>query len=76
MNIHGYKKDYSTQLANDEGVWKGFSAKLGEGSVNWSKVNGALAEVGYSGWGSAEVSGGDRTRLAEISERMDNLYAA
>ena len=69
-------KDYSTQLANDEGVWKGFSAKLGEGSVNWSKVNGALAEVGYSGWGSAEVSGGDRTRLAEISERMDNLYAA
>ncbi len=69
-------KDYSTKLANDEGVWEGFKAKLGDGSVNWGKVNEALAEVGYSGWGSAEVSGGDRTRLADISERMDNLYAA
>jgi len=69
-------KDYSTDFANERGVWKGFEAKLGEGSVDWSAVNKALSEVGYSGWGSAEVKGGDRERLADISSRMDTLYAA
>lgn len=69
-------KDYSRELANDKGVWKGFEAKLGDGSVNWTAVNEALQEVGYSGWGSAEVSGGDRERLADISSRMDRLYSA
>jgi len=34
-----------------------------------------LAEIGYSGWGSAEVPGGDRNRLKEISMRMDRIYA-
>ncbi len=68
-------KDYSREKANEEGVWKGFETRLGEGSVDWAKVNEALADVGYNGWGSAEVSGGDRNRLSEISGRMDTIYA-
>jgi len=68
-------KDYSRKKATDEGIWKGFNAELGEGDVNWATVNKALAEIGYSGWGSAEVNGGDRVRLKEISDRMDRLYA-
>lgn len=67
-------KDYSRKKQSDEGIWKGFQVKLGEGSVNWTKVNEALAEVGYNGWGSAEVRGGDQERLQEISKRMDQLY--
>ena len=69
-------KDYSRKKMNEEGIWQGFKVKLGEGSVDWKAVNRALQEVGYQGWGSAEVSGGDRERLQEISERMDRLYAA
>ncbi len=69
-------KDYSREKANKEGVWEGFKVKLGEGSVNWGRVNQALTEIGYDGWGSAEVSGGDRKRLEEISVRMNDLYAA
>ncbi len=69
-------KDYSRKKQTDEGIWEGFKVKLGDGDSNWSAVNKALAEVGYQGWGSAEVSGGDRVRLKEISERMDRLYAA
>ena len=68
-------KDYSRELANDQGVWKGFQAKLGEGSVDWSAVNSSLRDIGYRGWGSAEVRGGDRDRLSEISSRMDMLYS-
>jgi hexulose-6-phosphate isomerase len=69
-------KDYSRKLANDQGVWKGFDAELGDGDVNWSAVNKALGEIGYHGWGSAEVNGGDRVRLKEVKERMDRCYAA
>ena len=48
--------------------------KLGDGDSDWALVNQALKEVGYTGWGSAEVPGGDRERLQEISQRMDNIY--
>lgn len=68
-------KDYSRKKQSEEGIWKGFKTKLGEGSVDWAAVNLALKEVGYKGWGSAEVAGGDRVRLKEISERMDQLYS-
>jgi hexulose-6-phosphate isomerase len=68
-------KDYSRDKQQNEGIWKGFSVKLGEGDADWTSVNNALREVGYSGWGSAEVAGGNRERLQEISERMDTLYA-
>lgn len=68
-------KDYSRKKASDEGIWKGFDAELGEGDANWAAVNKALKEVGYQGWGSAEVNGGDRVRLKEISDRMDRCYA-
>lgn len=68
-------KDYSRKKQVDEGIWEGFKVKLGDGDSDWAAVNKALKEVGYSGWGSAEVSGGDRERLKEISERMDTLYS-
>lgn len=68
-------KDYSRKKQSEEGIWEGFKVKLGDGDSDWVKVNQALQEVGYNGWGSAEVSGGDRDRLKEISDRMDKLYA-
>lgn len=68
-------KEYSRTKQKEEGIWEGFKVKLGEGDSDWAKVNKALKEVGYSGWGSAEVSGGDRERLKEISERMDEVYS-
>lgn len=69
-------KDYSRKKQSDEGIWEGFKVLLGDGDANYAAVNAALAAIGYSaGWGSAEVRGGDRVRLQEISERMDMLYA-
>ena len=67
-------KEYSRKKQTDEGIWEGFKVKLGEGDSDWSKVNQALKEIGYSGWGSAEVPGGDRSRLKEISQRMDRIF--
>ncbi len=67
-------KEYSREKQKNEGIWEGFNVKLGDGDSDWAKVNQALVEVGYSGWGSAEVSGGNRERLQEISQRMDKIY--
>ncbi len=68
-------KEYSREKQQEEGIWKGFEVKIGDGDCNWPKVNEALKEIGYSGWGSAEVDGGDRERLTDISNRMDRIYA-
>ncbi|MGI9542481.1 MAG: sugar phosphate isomerase/epimerase family protein, partial [Cyclobacteriaceae bacterium] len=67
-------KEYSREKQKNQGIWEGFNVKLGDGDSDWAKVNKALVEVGYEGWGSAEVPGGDRERLQEISERMDRIY--
>ncbi len=69
-------KEYSRKKQSDEGIWKGFNVEIMEGDCNWPEVNKALAKIGYSGWASAEVGGGDRARLADVSQRMDRVFAA
>ncbi|MDA7524461.1 sugar phosphate isomerase/epimerase [bacterium] len=54
----------------DWGVDNGF-CKIGDGDVDWADVRSALHQIGYTGWATAEVSGGDRHRIKDISERMD-----
>jgi hexulose-6-phosphate isomerase len=66
-------KEYSREKRDKEGPFAGFRVKLGEGDCDWPAVREALAEVGYTGWASAEVQGGDRERLKDISQRMDEI---
>ncbi|HUG91629.1 MAG TPA: sugar phosphate isomerase/epimerase family protein [Planctomycetaceae bacterium] len=66
-------KEYSRDKQLNEGLRRGFDVELGEGSIDWPEVRGALADVGYAGWATAEVPGGDRQRLADISRRMDRV---
>ncbi len=68
-------KEYSLEKMNSEGPWKGFEVEIGDGDCDWPAVNRALAEIGYSGWASVEVPGGDRHRLAAIKERVDRIAA-
>jgi hexulose-6-phosphate isomerase len=49
---------------------EGGFVKIGDGDVDWAAVRSALADIGYSGWATAEVSGGGPERLGEIRERM------
>lgn len=66
-------KEYSRDKQQNEGLWKGFNVEIGEGSIDWAAVRAALKEVGYTGWATAEVRGGDRHRLADIARRMDDV---
>ncbi len=44
---------------------------LREGSVNWPEVRKAFAEIGYTGYMTPELPGGDETYLRDLSERID-----
>lgn len=73
-------KDFSRKKSNDEGLWKGFDVELGDGDADWPATMKALDEIGYStapagNWATAEVGGGDRKRLKQVSEQMDKLFA-
>jgi L-ribulose-5-phosphate 3-epimerase len=52
----------------------GKSTEIGDGDAAWPEVRKALAELGYRGWAAAEVTGGNRTRLAEILDRMNRVF--
>jgi hexulose-6-phosphate isomerase len=67
-------KEYSREKQRNEGVGKGFDVELTEGDNNWPVVNQALVDIGYSGWASAEVPGGDRKRIEQISMLMDKIF--
>ena len=69
-------KEFSFKKQNDLGLWKGFDVEFFEGDCNWPEVNKALQKIGYSGWASAEVAGGDRKRLLTIREKMDEIFKA
>lgn len=48
---------------------------LGEGDVNWLEVRKALMEIGYKGYLTAELKGGDEAYLRDVSERMSRIAA-
>jgi hexulose-6-phosphate isomerase len=64
-------KEYDLKVAMDEGMRKGFNRPLGQGSIDWVQVRQQLKSIGFQGWATAEVRGGDRTRLADIASQMD-----
>ncbi|MEX1055351.1 MAG: sugar phosphate isomerase/epimerase family protein, partial [Rhodothermales bacterium] len=66
-------KEFSRKKRDEEGLWAGFDVQLGEGDVDWPAVMKALEDIQYSGWATAEIPGGDRTRLNDIAGRMDKI---
>lgn len=66
-------KEYNLDVAMNEGMRKGFAFPLGEGSIDWPRVRQELEKIAYKGWATAEVNGGGRERLAELSDEMDNV---
>ncbi len=74
MKLH--IKEYSRKIMDEEGLRKGFRINLLEGDNNWPVVMNAVKEINYrGGWITAEVNGGDRKRLQDVSERMDKIFA-
>ena len=69
-------KEFSRQKRDNEGLRAGFKVNLWEGDCDWPAVMKALDEVGFQGWGSAELEGGGPERLRDIAQRMDRIFEA
>jgi L-ribulose-5-phosphate 3-epimerase len=64
-------KEYSRKIADTEGKSAGFRVKLREGDVNWAAVMKALDDIGYQGWTSIEMPGGDTPEgLKDLCDRL------
>lgn len=69
-------KEYSLKVAMKEGMGKGFDFPIGQGDIDWKRVREELQKIQFLDWATAEVRGGDRQALADISSQMDRvLYA-
>lgn len=66
-------KEWNEKKHAQEGLRHGFGSELGEGTIDWAAVRRSLKHIGFKGWATAEVPRGNRERLAEISQRMDQV---
>jgi L-ribulose-5-phosphate 3-epimerase len=48
---------------------------LGDGDVNWPEVRRAFMEVGFHGFMTTELSGGNEAYLRDVSARVDRIIA-
>jgi hexulose-6-phosphate isomerase len=48
---------------------------LREGSIDWPEVRRAIAEIGFSGYLTVELRGGDQAYLRDVSARVDKILA-
>ena len=85
MLFYGYPQDWIRTLGkrihrvhikdfkrgNGTFEWK----NIGEGDVDWVAVRKALGEVGYEGWVTTEISGGDAAYLKDVVARFDRFLA-
>jgi hexulose-6-phosphate isomerase len=68
-------KEFSLKTAMSKGMLKAFDFPMGQGDIEWKRVREELAKISFHGWATAEVRGGDRQRLAEISAEMNKILA-
>ena len=81
--IYGYAQDWLRTLGGrivkihlKDFKRRGYQwTNLREGDVNWPEVRRALDEIGYSGFMTTELSGGDEAYLRDLVKRIDLIIA-
>ena len=81
--IYGYAQDWIRTLGKrivkihlKDFKRKGYQwTNLLDGDVNWKQVRAALDEIGYNGFMTTELRGGDEAYLTDLSARIDKIIA-
>jgi L-ribulose-5-phosphate 3-epimerase len=85
--LYGYPQDWirtqGKRIAKvhlkDFKMGKGWSpitaqfVNLGDGDIDWTAVRKSFADVGYTGWATTELEGGDELYLRDVVQRIDKL---
>ncbi len=64
--VRVHLKDFSMDRGKGTFAWK----NLGEGDIDWPAVRQAFADIGYVGYMTTELPGGDAAYLADVSARV------
>ena len=64
-------KDFHLDRINGTFAW----SNIGEGDIDWLDVRRAFDEVGYRGYCTTEVQGGDAAYLKDLAGRVDRFFA-
>ena len=64
-------KDFQLDRPNGRFAWR----NIGDGDVDWQEVRRALADVGYGGYVTTEVAGGDAAYLKDLGNRVERFLA-
>jgi len=64
-------KDFKLDRPNGRFNWK----NIGEGDIDWVEVRRAFNDVGYDGWMTTEIDGGDAAYLKDVVARFDRFLA-
>jgi L-ribulose-5-phosphate 3-epimerase len=64
-------KDFQLDRPGGKFHWK----NIGEGDIDWVEVRKALGEIGYDGWVTTEIAGGDAAYLKDVVARLDRFLA-
>jgi hexulose-6-phosphate isomerase len=64
-------KDFELDRPNGRFAWR----NVGDGDIDWLAVRQALTEVGFAGYVTTEVAGGDAAYLTDLSQRVDRFLA-
>jgi L-ribulose-5-phosphate 3-epimerase len=68
-------KDFRFQVNRETRKREAEFVNLRDGEIDWKAVHGALADIGYKGSATVELSGGDKEYLADVSKRVDIILA-
>ena len=79
--IHGYAQDWIRTLNKrivkidlKDFKRRGYKwTNIGDGDVNWPEVMQALDEIGFEGYMTAELAGGDEAYLRDVAKRIDRI---
>ena len=64
-------KDFHLDRPNGRFAW----TNIGDGDIDWRDVRRAFDEVGYRGYVTTEVAGGDAAYLKDLAGRVDRFLA-
>lgn len=64
-------KDFKVDRSKGSFSWP----NIGEGDIDWPEVRKALSEIGYEGYMTTEIQGGDAAYLKDVVARLDRFLA-
>jgi len=64
-------KDFHLDRPGGRFAW----TNIGDGDIDWGDVRRAFDEVGYRGYFTTEVAGGDAAYLKDLAGRVDRFLA-